>query len=241
MRLARVIVPGLPYHVTHRGNRRARVFFEVEDRDAYLAHLERYCRFHGLSIWSWCLMTNHIHLLVVPERKDSMSLALGNAHGKYAQWVNARHGLSGHLWANRFYSTALDADHLWAAVRYVELNPVRAGMMSRAEEYAWSSAAVHCGKAEDRNSGFGGLLCDSSPFPGRIASAGWADWLAQGLDDRTLERIRRNTATGRPCGDDDFVTRLERDLDRILRPQQAGRKPKGSLDPELTGDLFENL
>ena len=100
-RLARVVVPGLPYHVTHRGNRRGRIFFEEEDRESYLAHLERYSRQHGLAIWAWCLMTNHVHLIVVPETKDSMGLALGNAHGKYAQWVNPRRDLTGHLWEPR--------------------------------------------------------------------------------------------------------------------------------------------
>lgn len=122
----RVVVPQIPYHITHRGNRRARVFLQDGDREAYLAFLERYCHTHGLHLWAWCLMSNHIHLIAWPEHQHSISRALGNAHGKYAQWFNMQHGLSGHAWANRFYSTPLDDDHLWAAVRYVELNPVRA-------------------------------------------------------------------------------------------------------------------
>lgn len=200
-----------------------------------------FVRQHGLAIWAWCLMTMDVHLLVVPERGDSMGLALGNAHGKYAQWVNLHRGLSGHLWANRYYSTALDGEHLWAAVRYVELNPVRAAMVSRAEEYEWSSAVVHCGCAEDRGSGYGGLMAGERPFPGEVGKEGWSGWLARGVDEATLERLRRNTATGRPCGGEDFVTRLERELDRILRPQKVGRRPKAGTDLDPTADLFENL
>jgi putative transposase len=142
-RLAHVVVPEIPYHITHRGNRRARVFLDDTDREAYLAFVERYCHAHALHLWAWCLMSNHIHLVAWPEHKHSISRALGNAHGKYAQWFNAQHSLSGHVWANRFYSTPLDKEHLWMAARYVELNPVRADMTPKAEDYPWSSATVH--------------------------------------------------------------------------------------------------
>ena len=237
-RLARVVVAGTPYHVTHRGNRRARVFLADEDREGYLAFLERYSRHHGLEIWAWCLMSNHVHLLVCPQASESLALTLGNAHGKYAQWLNGRHGLSGHVWANRFYSTPLDYEHMWAAVRYVELNPVRAGLIQAAERYEWSSAAFHCGMAPERNSGHGGLMRSECPFPGDIGEAKWAQWLAAGLDDATCQRLRGNTMTGRPCGGSDFVARLERELNRILRPQKVGRKPKHSSSVENTPDLF---
>lgn len=237
-RLARVVVPGLPYHVTHRGNGRARVFFEHEDRDAYLAHIERYANQHELEIWAWYAMTNHVHLVVVPIQSTSMARTLGNAHGKYAQWVNARRRLSGHLWANRYYSTALDDEHLWAAVRYVELNPVRAGMVARAEDYEFSSARFHCGLEGNRNCGYGGLMSSTSRFPGYIGAHNWSDWLMRGLDDQALERLRCNTMTGRPCGNDDFVSQIERKLDRILRPKDSGRRANYS-EPDLTQDLFE--
>jgi len=165
-RLARVVVPQIPYHITHRGNRRGRVFIDDADREAYLAFLERYCHAHGLHVWAWCLMGNHIHLVAWPEHQNSIARALGNAHGKYAQWFNGQHSLSGHVWANRFYSAPLDEEHLWAAARYVELNPVRADLVSQAEHYGWSSASMHCGTAPARNSGNGGLLWPTNPFPG---------------------------------------------------------------------------
>lgn len=186
-------------------------------------------------------MSNHIHLIAWPEHQHSISRALGNAHGKYAQWFNMQHGLSGHAWANRFYSTPLDDDHLWAAVRYVELNPVRAALVSQAEQYTWSSAATHCGVAPYRNAGHGGLHWGSTPFPGDITREGWSAWLQKALSAEQLDRIRRSTMTGRPCGSKTFIERLEHDLDRILQPQKSGRKPKQTTEADLTDDLFANF
>ncbi len=125
-RLARVSVPGFPYHVTHRGNHGAAIFFDDEDREVYMALLEEYARRYGLKLWAYCLMSNHVHLLVVPGSENSMANALGRAHMRYARWTNKKLSRVGHLWANRFYSTVLDDSHLWTAVRYVEMNPVRA-------------------------------------------------------------------------------------------------------------------
>jgi putative transposase len=209
-----------------------------EDREGYLAFLERYSREHGMEIWAWCAMSNHVHMLVWPHVRDSLGLALGLAHGKYAQWLNARHQMSGHVWANRFYSTPLDGEHLWAAVRYVELNPVRAGLVGRAEQYAWSSAGVHAVLCDNRNSGRGGLLWTPRPFPGHLTQTGWAEWLGAGLGDSAIERLRRDTMTGRPCGGADFMERLERELNRILRPQKVGRKRQTPEDAPQIPDLF---
>ncbi|MBX7245002.1 MAG: transposase [Candidatus Sumerlaeaceae bacterium] len=239
-RLARVAVAQTPYHITHRGNRRARIFLCDTDREAYLALLERYCRAHGLHIWAWCLMSNHIHLIAWPEHKNSIARALGNAQGKYAQWFNHQHGFSGHVWANRFFSTPLDEEHLWTAVRYVELNPVRAGMVAAAETYVWSSAAKHCGLTQAPNAGYGGLDWCDCPFPGQVTAAGWVSWLHSGLTAELVERIRRRTMTGRPCGSASFVERLEDELNRILQPQKSGRKPKQLENGDLTDDMFSN-
>jgi len=140
-------VPGYPHHVTQRGNRRADVFETEDDRHAYLRFLKKYGQRHGLDIWAYCLMTNHIHLVAVPEREESLARALRDAHTVYAMRVNTRTQQSGHVWQGRFYSCVLDEWHLWAAVRYVERNPVRAGMVDRAEDHPWSSARAHCGLA----------------------------------------------------------------------------------------------
>lgn len=217
-RLARVVLPGLPYHVTHRGNRRQNVFFRPQDRQTYKQWLGEYAKRYGLEVWAYCLMTNHVHLLVVAHASDSLATAIGRTHGRFAQWQNKHNDWSGHLWANRFYSTPLDDQHLWAAVKYVELNPVRAGMVDRAEDYPWSSARCH---ARNR---FDELLAPSRPFPGKIES--WSEWLATEPRRQEIEALRKNTSTGRPTGSDDFVARLEASLARVLRPQKRGRKPR---------------
>lgn len=150
-RLTRVVVPELPYHVTHRGNRREAIFFDDEDREVYLALLHSYASQYGLALWSYCLMTNHVHLLVNPAAESSMAMAVGRAHMRYARWLNRKRGWSGHLWANRYYSTVLDESHLWSAARYIEANPLRAGMVDRAEDYPWSSCVVHSGHGCERS------------------------------------------------------------------------------------------
>ena len=216
-RFARVIVPGCAYHVTYRGNRGEDVFLSVEDRLVYRELLGQYADNYGMHILAYCLMTNHVHLLVMGKRSDSLANAIGRTNMRYARWVNGRHDWKGHLWASRYFSTPLDEEHLWTAVRYVELNPVRAGLVPKAEAYRWSSAPAHAFGAWDP------LLSPSRPFPGPIND--WSAWLVEGLDESTLKRIRRNTRTGRPTGSKSFTDQLERLLGRSLRPSRRGPKP----------------
>lgn len=215
-RLARIVVPGLPYHVTHRGNRRQDIFFRSHDYRMYKQWLRENAERYGLEVWSYCLMTNHVHLLVVARHSDSLATAIGRTHGRFAQWQNTRNGWSGHLWANRFYSTPLDEHHLWAAAKYIEQNPVRAEMVECAYHYEWSSARSHARNHPDE------LLAPSRPFPGWVAN--WSEWLDHDLPRVQVEALRRNTSTGRPTGSDDFVARLESQLGRTLRARRRGRK-----------------
>ncbi len=217
-RIARVVVPGFPHHVTQRGNRCAEVFEDDEDRRTYLRFLKQYATRRGLAIWAYCLMTNHVHLVVVPEREDSLAKGLRDAHTVYAMRFNLRTGLSGHVWQGRFHSCVLDDAHLWAAVRYVERNPVRAGVVEHAEDYPWSSAAAHCGLRADA------LLSDEFPVKGVVED--WAAWLRNEEDEDAVTRIRRQTHTGRPCGAPAFLTRLGSLLHRDLHPGKRGRKRK---------------
>ena len=219
-RFARVIVPGYPYHITHRGNRREDVFFKAADRDVYRAWLRRYADEFGLEIWAYCLMSNHVHLIAVPRRADSLARAIGRTHMRYARRTNRLREWSGHLWANRFFSTPLDESHLWQAVKYVELNPVRAGMAARAEDYAWSSARAHALGEPD------GLLSQGRPFPAPGLVGDWSAWLATGLSEESVKGLRYATATGRPCGGEPFVSMFEGLLGRLLRPLKRGRKKK---------------
>lgn len=217
-RVARVVVPGTPHHVTQRGNRRAQVFEAGEDYETYLRMLKKYATQHGLAVWAYCLMPNHIHIVAVPEREKSLAAALRDAHTAYALYFNARTSQIGHVWQGRFYSTPMDDEHLWTAVRYVEQNPIRAKLVDVAASYPWSSAAAHCGFRTDP------LLARGFPPPGIIED--WETWLAMEEPAAQTERIRRNTNTGRPCGSDDFVAHLERQLGRRLRPQKRGRKTR---------------
>jgi putative transposase len=191
--------------------------FEVdEEREAYLGLLRQYMAKHGVSLWAYCLMTNHVHLIMVPEEAESLSRALRDAHTVYAMRFNQRTKLGGHVWQGRFYSCAFDDAHVWAAVRYVERNPVRAGLVERAEDYRWSSAAAHCGLRDD------GVLAKGFPPEGAIED--WRAWLTEEEDEAVVEAIRRHTTTGRPCGSPAFVERVEAVLGRRLRPQKRGRK-----------------
>jgi putative transposase len=218
-RFARVVVPGIPHHITHRGNRRDPVFFSDEDRSEYLEILLDYTQHYGVEIWGYCLMTNHVHLVGVPEREESLGLAIGRAHMKYARHANRRQQWWGHLWANRFYSTPLDEAHCWNALKYVERNPVRAGLVARAWEYPWSSARAHMLGTPDP-------LLTACPLDDILPGAPWGAWLTDEDDELALKQLRANTYTGWPTGSSEFVARLEAQLGRRLMRQPAGRKPK---------------
>jgi putative transposase len=187
-----------------------------------------------LAVLAYCLMTNHVHLVVVPDRADSLALALGRAHWLYTQAVNRRHGRTGHLWQNRFFSCAAHGPHLWQAARYVELNPVRAGLCTAAAAYEWSSAAMHCGTGPAALPADDGLVAlPDVDLWGRLSAgrlgldpAGWRQLLGQEQDDAEVKAIRRATHTGRPLAIDSFLGRLEAKLGRRLRPLPVGRPRK---------------
>jgi putative transposase len=206
--------------VTHRGNRRGDVFLTAQDRRAYLRSLRRYATRYELEVWAYCLMTNHVHLIVVGWRPDSLSRAIGCAHARHAMRLNRANAWTGHLWGNRFYSSVLDDAYLWHAVRYVETNPVRAGMVPMASAYQWSSARAHSGGGRDP------LLAPCRPFPGRVDD--WSSWLASEEDAEAFQSLRSNTAKGRPSGNEVFVECLEADLRRQLRRPRMGRPPIAS-------------
>jgi REP-associated tyrosine transposase len=142
-RRARCVLPGIAYHVTQRGVDRRATFSADEDRHTYLRLLGENLREADVRLWAWCLMTNHVHLVLLPGSEESLSVLFRRVHGRYAQYYNARWGRSGHLWQNRFFSCILGTGHLWTALAYVERNPVRAGMVEAAVDYPWSSAAAH--------------------------------------------------------------------------------------------------
>lgn len=220
-RIARPVFSGVPHHITQRGNRREDVFFSDEDRAAYLRWLGEYCAKYKVSILAYCLMSNHIHVVAVPESEDALEKVFRPLHTRYAQRVNRANKWKGHLWQGRFFSSALDETYLWAAIRYVERNPVRARMVRRAENYKWSSAAAHCGLKEDA------LLTAEREWSAQVRSVGdWSKWLAQGDRPEQLEVLRRHVERGVPCGAEGFIRRLERRAGQMLRLRARGRPKK---------------
>jgi len=218
-RLARVVVPGVPHHVTQRGNRRQETFFSEDDYDAYLTLLKEWCDRCGVAVWAYCLMPNHVHLIVVPRGADGLRRALGEAHRRYTRRINFREGWRGHLWQERFASFAMDGRYLLRAARYVERNPVRAKLCRVPWRWRWSSAAAHVAGRDDD-------IVHVRPLLERVPD--WKAFLMEGLDDEAAETLRRHERTGRPLGGTTFLDRIERRLRRSVRPVKAGRKPKGT-------------
>lgn len=213
-RLARVVVPGIPHHVTQRGNRRQPVFLQPEDYQTYLALLQEYGRRWGLAIWAYGLMTNHVHLIVVPATPESLTRAIAETHRRYTRAINFREGWRGYLWQGRFASFPMDEPHLAAAMRYVERNPVAAGLVRQAEEYPWSSAPAHVTRGLDP------LL---SPCFLTEQIPDWRAFLAT-TNAPSSQRLERHVRTGRPLGDEIFLRRLEAQLGRRLHKAKPGPK-----------------
>ncbi len=212
-RWARVVVPAVPHHVTQRGTRRLPVFFGEDDYRTYLRLLRDWCDREGVSVWAYCLMSNHVHLVAMPETEAGLARAIGEAHRRYTRSINFRQGWRGYLFQGRFASCPMDERYLLAAVRYVELNPVRAQMVESAWDYPWSSAAAHMRGKDDQ-------LVKVKPMLERVAD--WREYLGQTADPAELKALRRHNRTGRPLGDDQFIERLEHETGRELRPHKPG-------------------
>jgi len=222
-RLPRVVIVDVAHHVTQRGNARQVIIADDADRFTYLELLRKYSELYCLSLLGYCLMSNHVHLIVIPRTVESLSQTLKHSHGRYASYWNARQSSTGHVWQGRFYSCPLDTPHLWAALRYVELNPVRAGLVPAAEHWPWSSAGAHC-RDEVSNP-----LLEMQPWRIHWTAAEWREYLtAESQSD--LPALRHCTHTGRPLGTPEFVAALEQSTLRLLAPQKGGRPKKPSLD-----------
>jgi putative transposase len=224
-RIARVVAEGLPHHITQRGNGRQVVFDDAKDRRVYLKLLQGYAEEYRLRIWAWCLMSNHVHLLAVPETSESLKRSLGQTHADYARYRNAQLATCGHLWQCRYYSCPVDEAGVWRVMSYIERNPVRAGLVELAEDYAWSSARAHVA-GHDREG-----IVDMGPWRTSYDTERWRDTLRLGVEEEALrERLRQATMTGRPFGSNQFAEQLERTTNRRLRPR---RKNKNSGDSIL--------
>lgn len=216
-RFARLVVTGYPHHIVQRGVRSMDIFADDKDRRCYLKFLSEEALRFGLVFKSWCLMSNHVHLIAVPENENSLARAVGEAHRRYTWFKNREAGVRGYLFQGRFNSCVLDNKHFLAAARYIELNPVKAGMVKRAQDYNWSSCRYHLG------------LIDYDPLIGESQIPTLVDDWSSFLSDGNLELeegVRASTRTGRPVGDDDFIDSIELVTGRSLRRKKSGRPRK---------------
>ena len=214
-RLARAVFAGLPHHVTQRGNGRAQTFFADEDYGLYRELLRHHAAAAGVEVWSYVLMPNHVHLILVPADEDGLRRALAPLHRRYAGHVHARERRTGHFWQGRFGCVAMDEAHLAAAVRYVALNPVRAGLAKRAIDWPWSSTAALLGIDHD------GLTC-AGPVRRRIPDL--AELLESAEDEEATRRLRRAETIGRPLGGAPWIEQLERQSGKCFAAAKRGRK-----------------
>ena len=226
-RIARVVVPGLPHHVTQRGNRRQQTFFVEEDYAEYHRLIVESCERCGTQTWAYCLMPNHVHLVMVPSTENGLRCAPGEAHRCYTRLINVRQGWRGHLWQERFHSFVMDESHLLAAARSIERNPVRVGLCETVEQRPWSSARAHLRGEDDE-------LVRVRPLLDLVPD--WAGYLADDDADRLADSLHRHARTGRPLGSDAFIERIEARLGRVLRPQKPGPKPR--ITDTRTRDMF---
>ena len=221
-RLPRIIVPGIPHHVTQRGNRRERIFMEDDDYALYRDWLAQACRSNGVEVWSYCLMPNHVHLILVPADETGLSRAVGETHRRYSGYINARLRVTGHLFQGRFGCVAMDESHLMAAFRYVALNPVKAKLAVTPADWPWSSTPAHLRRQDDG-------LVTVRPLLARVE--GFAELLELPADTERVAALTKGQTIGRPLMSDQELAELEKRLGRTLRPGKRGRPPSQKNDP----------
>ncbi len=231
----RCILPDVACHITQRGVDRRETFSSSTDRLTYLRLLRDNLPDAQVALLGFCLMSNHVHLIAVPQREDSLAILLRRVHGRYAQYYNTRSGRTGHLWQNRFFACVLDESHLWSALAYVDRNPVRAGMVGQAGDFRWSSAAAHL-SGNDAAS-----VLDMDWWRRQARGADW-DAMLRDEDAEAELRLRGCTYAGRPFGEEAFVKEMSA---RFGRYWTRGRPKKQASTVESAGpgkqlDFFEN-
>ncbi len=224
-KFARIVIPGCPHHIIKRGNRRQIVFFSDNDKKTYYELLKRETAKAGIAVWTYCLMDNHVHLIAVPEKENSLAKGIGSAARNYSLLINIRNDWEGHLWQHRFDSYPLGETHVYSAVRYIERNPVRAGIVERAEDYYWSSARSHVLKEKD------GLLSD---FYLISEISDWTSYLREETSESDRNLFESHARTGRPLGNDEFIDRLEKMTGRSTKKERPGPKRRKNMDADPT-------
>ncbi len=216
-RTARIVIPLVPHHITQRGNNQQDVFFTNKDRGVYLKLLKKQSTKYNVEILGYCLMSNHVHILAIPCEEDSLAKSIGRTHLIYAQYINELQKRSGHLWQNRFFSCPLDTRHFWAAMQYIERNPVRANLVEHPADYKYSSAAAHVTQKDPLG------LINIKKWREISNGIDWEEVLSRRENEKYVGLIRRHFRTGRPLGTDKFLSKVESYLGKRLRPLPIGR------------------
>ncbi|MFZ0821661.1 MAG: transposase [Candidatus Acidiferrales bacterium] len=225
-RLPRIVAVNIAHHVTQRGNARQFILAGDAERLVYLDLLQQNLKLYQVSLLGYCLMSNHVHLIVVPHEAVALAAALKQIHGRYASYWNAGHSSSGHVWQGRFYSCPLDTAHLWIALRYTELNPLRAKLVTEAAAWTWSSAAVHCALRQPP------AWLDMEIWSKRWSAESWREYLASNEPDDQFAAIRQCTHSGRPLGTSYFVQSLEEVTLRRLAREKGGCPRNSTTAPD---------
>jgi putative transposase len=229
-RNARCVLPGIAYHVTQRGVACCDVFFSQADRASYLRLAAEQRQEAGVRVLAWCLMSNHVHWVVVPERADSLAVLFRRVHGRYAQYLNVRRARNGHLWQNRFFGCPVAAERELTSLRYVEWNPVRAGMVDAPDDWRWCSARAHVLGPEAEEF----PVLDWSYWRERGGAAWWKEMLSHPDDLRQWQQLKRATYAGAPLGPAEFVEEMERRFGRQWlrngRPQRNSAKTENGTE-----------
>ena len=222
-RIARVLVPDTPHHIVQRGNRRQDVFFHADDYHHYLQLISHGCREEGIAIWNYCLMANHVHLILTPRPESNLSRAVGEAHRRYTRYINLRENWRGYLWQGRFSSFPMDEPHWLSAAAYVELNPVKANITPTAWDYRWSSVHAYLSGNSDG-------IVTLEPLRSRVKD--WKAFLESRMSDDITTAFEAHERTGRPMGGESFIQRISDMLGRNLLPQKPGPKRKDAKDAQ---------
>lgn len=214
-RRARLVVPGYAHHVTQRGSRGHRTFFRAADYSLYLELFRERLQQSKLTVCAYCLMPNHIHAVVIPADAHGLATHFRALHSTYAKYINASRGWKGHLWQERFYSAVMDETHTYCALRYVEMNPVRAGLCDRPDQWKWSSVHANLGVRPDG-------ITDTDTTTKIVPD--WRRYLNGSDSAEVLDELRKRTCDGRPAGGDGFVDQLEALTGKVIRPKSPGGK-----------------
>jgi len=220
-RIARIVAAGYPHHITQRGNYRQKIFADDADRRKYLSLLKEESKRYHLNILAYCLMSNHVHFMVIPQREDSMGKVFKYTNMKYSQYYNNKMKVSGHLFQGRFFSCVLDERHMIACARYIERNPLRANLVRKPYLWSYSSAKIHCGISQDDPLGVNQLFDYIEKNPKE-----WKEFIETPDNPDEIKGIREKTRTGRPLGTDDFIEKLERQIKRLFKLKSKGRLKK---------------